>query len=96
MITSVRASICAISISLSYELATLYFSILIGGGCTAIVYLVLYMNFSEVLPNKGSGEGSDFISVYGTTVTFSLINFSVPSCIRLVSFIGPYKQDCLA
>lgn len=61
------------------------FSILIGGGCTAIVYLVLYANFSDILPTKGSGDSTDFISTYATTIIFSLINLTVPSCIKLVS-----------
>lgn len=76
------------SLSSSSSLSLLFdFRILIGGGCTAIVYLVLYTNFSEVIPNKGSGEQSDFVSTYATTIIFSLINLLVPSCIRLVSMI---------
>ncbi|KAL4222610.1 hypothetical protein ACF0H5_018651 [Mactra antiquata] len=72
-------------------LAWLITIILIGGGCAAIVYLVVFMSFEDVIPNTGSGKGSDFISVYGTTIVFILINALVPGIVQKLP-----KMECYA
>ncbi|XP_053394225.1 transmembrane channel-like protein 1 isoform X3 [Mercenaria mercenaria] len=71
--------------------------ILIGGGCTAIVYLVIFVSFEEVIPNMGSEtdgntERTDFLSVYGTTIVFSLINSLVPVCVEQLPKIEQYES----
>ncbi|KAK3578739.1 hypothetical protein CHS0354_010120 [Potamilus streckersoni] len=66
--------------------------ILIGGGCTAIVFLVIYVNFNQMLPNQSSAEAEDFLSTYGTTIIFSLINIFVPMCIGQLPKIEKYTS----
>ncbi|XP_052820014.1 transmembrane channel-like protein 1 [Mya arenaria] len=63
-------------------LAWLITIILIGGGCALIVFLVVFMTFDEMVSNTGGKNESNFLSIYGTTIVFSLINIIVPVCIR--------------
>ncbi|XP_052259575.1 transmembrane channel-like protein 1 isoform X3 [Dreissena polymorpha] len=63
-------------------LAWLITIILIGGGCSAIVYLVIFFSFDDIASQTSTGSKTDFLHVYGTTIIFSLINSLVPVCIQ--------------
>lgn len=65
--------------------------LIIGGACTTIVFLVVYVNFSD--QSTGSREReSDFVHVYGTTIVFSLINMLVPPIITKLPSMERYPS----
>ncbi|XP_052259574.1 transmembrane channel-like protein 7 isoform X2 [Dreissena polymorpha] len=77
-------------------LAWLITIILIGGGCSAIVYLVIFFSFDDIASQTSTGSKTDFLHVYGTTIIFSLINSLVPVCIQQLPKMENYttgKQE---
>ena len=53
----------------------LFYSVLIGGACTSIVFVVINLTFSD---------SKDFHSTYLPSIIFSLINVVIPKIITMV------------
>nr|XP_022308669.1 transmembrane channel-like protein 7 [Crassostrea virginica] len=68
--------------------------LIIGGACTTIVFLVIFVNFSDSSA-KTNERQDDFLHVYGTTLTFSLINMLVPPIITKLPGIERYSSGKL-
>ncbi|XP_021367162.1 transmembrane channel-like protein 5 isoform X2 [Mizuhopecten yessoensis] len=67
--------------------------LLVGGGCTLIVFLVIY-NVSSIIKQQGSvGLSEDsIVVVYSTPIIFTLINILVPMCIKLLPKMESYHS----
>ena len=70
----------------------LFCSVLIGGGCSLIVIMVVGIDMTALVTGQTAEEGS-FIETYGTTIVFSLINMLVPPIVNLVSTYYTYKHS---
>ncbi|XP_062606129.1 transmembrane channel-like protein 3 [Saccostrea cucullata] len=65
--------------------------LIIGGACVTIVFLVIYVNFTDQAPNSKESN-TDFIQVYGTPIVFSLVNLLVPAIITKLPLIEKYSS----
>ncbi|XP_069111099.1 transmembrane channel-like protein 7 isoform X2 [Argopecten irradians] len=74
-------------------LAWFFTFLLVGGGCTLIVFLVIY-NVSSLIKEQGdTGLSEDsMVVVYSTPIIFTLINFLVPLCIKQLPKMEDYHS----
>ncbi|XP_074659498.1 transmembrane channel-like protein 5 [Tubulanus polymorphus] len=65
--------------------------ILIGGGCSTIIYVVMFVKL-EQLVTDWTGDEQHFLSVYCVIIIFQTINIIVPKCVTQLPKMESYAS----